>query len=165
MHEPPTLHMICGKIASGKSTLAGRLGKSEGTVLVSEDDWLDALFGKEIKTPRDYVACAAKLRRIMGPHISALLTAGVSVVLDFPANTVETRAWMRQILEATEAEHKLHVLDPPDAVCLTRLKARNVSGDHAFAATEAQFREFSRHFVRPAPDEGFRLVIHQTGSG
>ena len=28
------------------------------------------------------------------------------------------------------------------------------------AATEAQFHQVSKHFVAPAPDEGFNLVIH-----
>lgn len=41
--DPPTLHMLCGKIASGKSTLAARLSATPGTVLVSEDAWRTAL--------------------------------------------------------------------------------------------------------------------------
>jgi hypothetical protein len=45
------------------------------------------------------------------------LGAGLSVVLDWPANTVAGRAWMRGIFEAAGAEHKLHFLDVPDEVC------------------------------------------------
>ena len=41
--QPPTLHMLCGKIASGKSTLAAELGRVEGTVILVEDAWLHAL--------------------------------------------------------------------------------------------------------------------------
>lgn len=96
----------------------------------------------------------------MAPHISSLLNAGVSIVLDFPANTVENRAWMRDILEATDASHQLHVLNPPDDLCLARLRQRNAQGDHPFAVTEEQFRRFSKHFVAPSPDEGFNIVLH-----
>lgn len=156
----PTLHMLCGKIAAGKSTLASRLADLDGTILVAEDDWLNALFADELVSASDYVRCASKLRAVMGSHISALLNAGVSVVLDFPANTVENRDWMRGILEATDAEHRLHLLDVADEVCLTRLRERNAQGDHPFAVTEEQFRRFSSHFVAPSPDEGFNIVVH-----
>lgn len=156
----PVLHMLCGKIAAGKSTLAKKLGSETGTVLVAEDDWLHALFSEEMSSASDYVRCASKLRSIMAPHISSLLNAGVSVVLDFPANTIETRNWMRSILEETNASHQLHVLCVSDELCLRRLRRRNAEGDHLFAATEEQFHRFSRHFVAPTPEEGFNLVTH-----
>ena len=38
--DPPVLHMLCGLISSGKSTLAARLAAEPGTVLITEDDWL-----------------------------------------------------------------------------------------------------------------------------
>ncbi|MDU8945159.1 AAA family ATPase [Ovoidimarina sediminis] len=161
---PPTLHMLCGKIASGKSTLAAKLARREGTVLISEDAWLSTLFTDQMSTGADYVRCSAKLRQIMGPHVAALLNAGVSVVLDFPANTPETRKWMRKILDLTGAAHELHLFDLPDDLCLARLRKRNAEGTHAFAVTEDLFHRFSRNFVPPSPDEGFTIVVHgETG--
>ena len=159
----PTLHMLCGKIAAGKSTLAAHLGNLPGTVLIAEDDWLNVLFTDELHSLSDYVRCSSKLRRIMGPHVAAVLNAGVSVVLDFPANTVEQRRWMRGILENTTAAHQLHLLEAPDEVCLARLRARNSQGDHPFAVTEAQFHQFSGYFVAPSPDEGFTVFRHDEG--
>lgn len=159
----PTLHLMCGKIASGKSTLAARLGSMHGAVVIAEDDWLNALYAQEMSSISDYMRCASKLRQVMGPHVVSLLNAGVSVVLDFQANTIEARRWMRDILEQTDAAHKLHVLDVPDDVCMARLHARNARGEHPFAATEEQFRQVSRHFVAPSPDEGFDIVLHKTG--
>ena len=155
-----TLHMLCGKIASGKSTLSFRLADQENTVRIAEDDWLGALFADEMATGADFVRCSGKLRGIMGPHVTALLKAGVSVVLDFHANTVDARRWLKGIAEASGADHQLHVLAVPDEVCLERLKARNAEGAHPFALTEAQFHQFSKHFVAPTPEEGLTLVIH-----
>ncbi|MEM8794260.1 MAG: ATP-binding protein [Pseudomonadota bacterium] len=156
----PILHMVSGKIASGKSTLAGRLSEADGTILIAEDDWLAALFADQLVALKDYVRYSAKLRAIMGPHVASLLNAGVSVVLDFPANTLEQRAWMRAILDQTNAAHKLHVLDVPDALCLKRLHERNARGDHSFAATEQEFHTVSRYYVPPSPQEDFMLVYH-----
>ena len=158
--KSPTLHMMCGKIAAGKSTLAVRLGAENGALVLAEDDWLVALYADEMRDLADYVRCAAKLRAIMEPHVIALLQAGVSVVLDFPANTVGTRAWMRRVLAASGAEGRLHVLEVADAICLERLRVRNAGGDHPFAATEAQFHRMSAHFELPAADEGFVIERH-----
>lgn len=154
------LHMLCGKMAAGKSTLATELAQSPDTVRLSEDDWLAALFRGQMSSGADYIHYSEKLRRVIGPHVAALLHAGTSVVLDFAANTPEQRAWMRALLDETGAAHEMHVLMPPDAVCLARLHARNAAGSHPFAPTDAQFHAFSRFFSPPAPEEGFNCVYY-----
>ncbi len=159
----PTLHLLCGKIASGKSTLAAELGRLERTVVVAEDAWLNALFADQLHSISDYVRCSSKLRGIMGPHIASLLNEGLSVVLDFAANTVDQRAWMRGIIDATGVYHQLHVLETPDEVCLARLRERNARGDHPFAVTDAQFHQVSTYFVRPSPEEEFNVVEYPGG--
>ena len=58
----PTLHMVCGKIASGKSTLIAALAQQPRTILISEDVWLGALFVDQMSSPADYVRAAARLR-------------------------------------------------------------------------------------------------------
>lgn len=152
--------MLCGKIASGKSTLAHRLKRQDSAVLIAEDAWLSTLFPGEIASGADYLRCTDKLRAAIAPHVSELLNSGVSVVLDFSANTVQQREWMRSLLDNTSAAHQLHVLDVPDDVCLARLRARNAEGDHPFAASEEQFHQFSKHFALPTPQEGFTLIMH-----
>ena len=146
----PILHAVWGKIAAGKSTLAARLGAADRTVLIAEDDWLAQLFPDPAPTMRDYFRRSADLRKVLKPHVAALLNSGVSVVLDFQANTVESRTWLREILDLTEADHQLHVLDVPDEVCLTRLRARNASGDHPFAPTEDDFHKVAAYVTPPS---------------
>ncbi|WP_298921853.1 ATP-binding protein [uncultured Roseobacter sp.] len=158
----PTLHLLCGRIASGKSTLAKRLGNAERTIIIGEDNWLRALYSEEMSSISDYRRCTVKLRKIIGPHVASLLNAGVSVVLDFQANTTEARSWMRRILDQTDAAHKLHVLDVPNDICIERLRARNMHGDHPFTVTEEQFWQISKHFVVPSSDEGFNIERHES---
>ncbi|MEL7013050.1 MAG: ATP-binding protein [Pseudomonadota bacterium] len=155
-----TLYMIYGKIAAGKSTLAAELARKDRTVLIALDDWLGALFADQMSTGQDFMHFSERLQTVMGPHIIALLQAGTSVVLDYPANTPGQRAHMRSLFEAAGAAHELHVLDLPDEVCLARLKARNEDGSHPFAPTEAQFHAFMKHLVPPTAEEGFNLVVH-----
>lgn len=156
----PVLHMLCGKIASGKSTLAAQLAQHSNTVLIAEDAWLHALFADDLDTVEDYVRCSAKLRGAIGPHVCALLQAGVSVVLDFAANTPRQRRWLRDIIEQTGVSHCLHVLDVPDEACLARLRVRNATGQHPFAVTDGQFCEVTSHFTAPGAAEGFRVLHH-----
>jgi predicted kinase len=155
---PGTLHMLYGKIGSGKSTLARRLAERPGTVRISEDDWLARLYPNEIHTLPDYVRCSGRLREGMAGHLQALLVAGMSVVLDFPTNTLKTRAWSRSVFEAAGAVHRLHYLDVPDEVCKARLRARNASGQHPFTTTDEEFDQITSHFVAPTEDEGFVVV-------
>ena len=154
------LHMICGKIAAGKSTLADTLAAHPGTIRISEDVWLASLYRDEQKTLEDYVRNARRLREVMGDHVVALLKTGVSVVLDFPANTPASRQWMRSLFERAGADHRLHFLDVPDDVCKARLRARNAAGTHAFNTSDAEFDLFASYFVPPSADEGFEVTFH-----
>jgi predicted kinase len=156
----PTLHLLCGKVASGKSTLARRLASGCNSVILSEDALLSGLYPEELKSLADFVRFSARLRQTIAPHIVELLRGGSSVVLDFHANTRNSRLWMRDLIEKAGCQHELHFLDVPDNVCKQRLKLRNASGEHEFAVTEAEFDRISRHFHPPSAEEGFNLKIH-----
>jgi predicted kinase len=159
------LHLTCGKIAAGKSTLTAGLAEAPMTVLISEDQLLARLYPGEIATLADYARCAGRLREAVAPHIQALLRAGVSVVLDFQMNTLATRAWARTLFEGAGADHVLHYLRLDDETCKARLRARNAAGTHEHAASDAEFDQFTLYFVAPGEAEGFRVVVHDAGAG
>lgn len=160
MTAQPVLHLICGKAASGKSTLARRLGESPATVVISEDFWLARLYRDEQKTIEDYIRNSRRLREVMGPHVEALLRAGLSIVLDFPANTVAMRQWMLSLTQSAGTDHRLHFLDVSDEVCKSRLRQRNDEGTHEFSVTDAEFDQITRYFVPPAASEGLHIVVY-----
>ncbi|URD60983.1 ATP-binding protein [Sphingomonas sp. KRR8] len=161
MRSPPaTLHMFCGIIASGKSTLAKQLSEDGCTAVVSEDRLLSSLYPGEIRTVQDYARCAGRLRNAIGPLIVHLLSEGVSVALDFQANTKDARAWMRSLFEKAGAQHKLDHIQAPEDVCLSRLQQRNASGTHEYQVSETDFRIFNSFIVSPTPEEGFDIVVH-----
>ncbi len=157
------LHLICGKIASGKSTLAAELATRPRTVLLSEDNLLSTLYGDDMAGIADYLRFSQRLQDAMTPHILALLGAQVSVVLDFQANQPARRKWMRALIDSAGVPHRLHFLDAPDDVCRARLHTRNASGAHPFAVSDVVFDQITRHFVPPQADEGFDIV-HHTGA-
>ena len=89
------LILLCGKMAAGKSTLARDLAQRENAVLLVQDEFLDRLFPGEITDIPGFVKCSCRLKNALGPHVCALLSKGISVVLDFPGNTKASRAWFR----------------------------------------------------------------------
>jgi predicted kinase len=155
-----TLYLLCGRIAAGKSTLARRLAERPVTLLITMDDWMSVLFPTENRTIEDFGLLSARLRAAMGPHVVAVLRQGPSVVLDFPANTVKWRSWMRSLVTEAGVAHELHLLDVPDAICKERLRRRNESGHHPYQVDEATYDLFMSYFVPPTSDEGFNIVTH-----
>jgi predicted kinase len=157
----PTLHLVCGKIAAGKSTLTHQIAARPKTVLISEDVWLSQLYADEIHTIADYVRRSGQLRNILAAHVESLLLGGLSVVLDFPANTLGNRRWMKDIIDSAGVAHELHYLDSPDELCKMRLRKRNAEGSHPYTPTDAEFDEITRYFVPPSSTEGFNIVRYE----
>src|SRR5215217_2215373 len=105
---------------------------------------------------------SSRLRNALAPHICVLLSKGISVVLDFPANTKEQRAWFREILTRADVQHELHFIDAPDALCKRQLKDR--SKDLPVGTrwtTDAEFEAMTAYFQPPSEDERFNIVQHE----
>lgn len=156
--QPATLHLFCGKIASGKSTLAAQLAEPAGSVLLAEDEWLSTLFPDEIKTISDLQVRSRRLEQLLVPHVRQLLIGGIDVVLDFHGNTKARRDWMRCILKGLDARHVFHLLEASDDLCKTRLRKRNASGTHPYEVSDVIFDEFTRYFDPPKADEGWNII-------
>jgi predicted kinase len=90
-----------------------------------------------------------------------VLTAGVSVVLDFPANTVADRQWLRGLADSARVPHCLHYLEVDNATCRARLHARNALAEHEFAASDAEFDLISSYFQVPEVGEELEIVMHR----
>ena len=119
-----TLHFFCGKMGSGKSTAARTIAEETKAVLLSEDEWLGALYPGEIQSVADYATFSGRLKPLVKALVQGLLLKGQNIVLDFPANTPKQRAWLKGISDEVEAEHQLHFLDVEDEVCLSRIEKR-----------------------------------------
>lgn len=160
MSHSAVLYFMCGKMGAGKSTLAKVLASDNDAVLLSEDVLLRDLYPCEITDLNSYVSFSGRVKRALGAHVCSLLRHGVSVVLDFPANTVGQRAWLRELIQSSGAAHELHFVDAPDDTCKRQLRARNLAGDGDPLQDEATFDLLSSYFVPPALEESFTVVRH-----
>ena len=156
------LIFLCGKMAAGKSTLARQLAAGENAMLFVQDELLDALYPGAVVNVASYIEYSTRINRTLAPYVVELLSRGVSVVLDFPGNTRNQRAWFRNIIDRAHVAHELHYLDTPVAICKAQLKKRS---EHLPPGTkwttEEDFDLIASHFVAPAEDEGFHVIVHR----
>jgi len=162
MEEHTTLHFFCGKMAAGKSTLARQLADKYEAILLVEDDWLAQLYPDEISDISTYVKYSARLKEILAEHILQLLHRDLSVVLDFPANTIKQRNWFRYLIEQANVAHVLHFIDASDELCKQQLRQRSKHKpqDAAFTS-EVEFDAITEYFQPPREHEGFNMLRYQ----
>lgn len=160
LENPIRLHLLCGKMASGKSTLAKRLAQQHSAVLLSEDDLLATLYPGEISDVASYAERAKRLKKAVSNLVVSLLANGNSVVMDFPANTLSQRKWLVELSKQAKTTHLLHYIDVPDETCKLQLKKR-VSENPERAATDTteMFDAITRHFEAPSLDEGLNIKM------
>ncbi|WP_409525706.1 AAA family ATPase [Nitrincola sp. MINF-07-Sa-05] len=155
-----TLIFFCGKMGAGKSTLSAKVARERGAVLVSEDEWLAALFPGEINDFNDYISYSSRLKPVLRTHVEKILAAGTTVVLDFPGNTRRQRAWFKDIYSPLGLPHELYYVVADDETCLKQLKRRQKKQpERAQFDTEEVFRMVTGHFEPPADSEGFNVEI------
>ncbi|MEM9102184.1 MAG: ATP-binding protein [Pseudomonadota bacterium] len=153
------LTFFCGKMGAGKSTKAQELAKKDNAVLLSEDEWLSALYTDKIVTLQDYVKYSNQLKPPIKKLVQSILTCSTNVVMDFPANTVLQRQWFHGIFSEIRASHRLVFIDCSDAVCLEQIaKRREEQPNRASTDTEAMFEMVTKHFVPPSKEEGFTVI-------
>ena len=156
------LIFVCGKMAAGKSTLARELATRENAVLLVQDDLLAALFPGEIIDIPSFVDRYARLKTALTPHVSALLSHSISVVLDFAAATRAQRTWFRELIDRTQVKHELHFVNASDDTCKAQLRDRSSRLPAGTRwTTEEDFEAINAYFQPPTEDEKFNIVRHE----
>ena len=157
----PTLHVLCGKLASGKTTLARQIAAESDAVLVCEDVWLARLFPGEIVTFADYLSRSARFRSAIAPHVQSLLRRGIPVVFDFAGNIPRERAWARSLCDAGSVRLVLHYVKASDELCKRQLRRRNDAlPDGSQRTTDEEFEAITKYFVPPEPAEGLDVRLY-----
>ena len=160
MSIPGTLIFFCGKMGAGKSTLARRIADQRNAVLISEDEWLAALFPDQIGSFADYKKRSDQLKPLLELHVPQILNTGTDVVMDFAANTKQRRKWLAGLAVAVEAEYELNYLKVSDEQCLQQIAQRRVEQpERAAFDTEEVFRLVTGYFEEP--DEAEQLTVRE----
>ncbi len=161
MNTGAELHFFCGKAAAGKTTLSKQVASEKNAILISEDIWLSKLYPDELNELPDYVRFSNRLKSVLFDHVTDLLNRGISVVLDFPGNTVEQRSWFKPVIEKAGCNHVLHYIEASDTLCKQQLHKRNQDLPEGNAPLTNEFFDFvTSYFQEPCSSEGFNIKKH-----
>jgi predicted kinase len=127
-----------------------------------QDEFLERLFPGEVTDIDAFVRCSTRIQSALAPLVCEILSRGVAIVLDFPANTRTQRAWFRALIERSGVEHELHFIDASDALCKRQLRERSRHlAPGTRWTTEAEFEATTNYFQPPSEDEGFTVVRYE----
>ena len=154
------VYFFSGKMGAGKTTYAKKLAKDKNALYLSEDDWLSALYPDEINNFNDYISYSLRLKPMIKDHIIKLLNLGVSIVMDFPGNTVKQRKWLLSIANDANVDHELLYLKASDETCLKHLEKRRkeLKNRNQFDTKEV-FKAVTKYFEEPKQTEGLKIVV------
>ena len=154
-----TLYFFCGKMGAGKSTTAKQITEDQRAVLISEDEWLNVLYPNQIKTFDEYLEYSSRMRPLVKNHVQNMLSVGVDVVMDFPANTKKQRKWFLNLVSEIDAQHQLIFLNLTNEQCLHQIaQRRQEQPERSAFDTEEMFFQLTHYFEVPFAEEGVRIV-------
>ncbi|MGE7667603.1 AAA family ATPase [Ureibacillus composti] len=159
MKQSGTLYFFCGKMGAGKSTKSKQVAIEKHAVLLSEDEWLESLYPKQITSFDDYLKFSAQLKPLVKKHVQNILSVGTDVVMDFPANTQKQRKWFLEIASEVNANHQLIFLNLTNEQCLRQIAQRRIEQpERAAFDTEAVFLHVTNYFETPESSEGLNIL-------
>jgi predicted kinase len=160
MPKQGTLIFFCGKMGAGKSTCSKKISAERNAVLISEDEWLEALYPNQVSAFEDYLKFSSQMKPLVKSHVAEILRTGTNVVMDFPANTLSQRQWFRDLLSEISCPHELIYLKASDSLCIRQIAQRRTEQPaRAAFDTEAIFQHVTKYFQEPQPNEGFNTIV------
>jgi predicted kinase len=148
------LHIICGFVGSGKTTLAKKLEKQYGAIRFSTDEWMIELFNFNGSFGKKYKDSKKRCKEFIWKLSKKILLSGRDVVLDFGFWSRKERALFVKRARLIGAEPILYFLDVPIEQLRRRVNFRNKKLDtKTFNITEKWFNKWLPLFESPEPTE------------
>lgn len=147
--------MICGKIASGKSTYARELKKKNRAVILSCDEIAFALFDGDMGVNHD--DCTERIRSYLLEKSAEIIQAGCDVILDWGFWTKSYRAKVRKFYSDRNIATELHYIDITDETHRMNIEKRNLSvkekGERSYYVDEGLLKKAEGLFEKPESSE------------
>ena len=119
------VHLICGKICSGKTTLARKLAEEQNAVILSCDEVTWTLFDNDLGERHDEMT--GRIRRYLLCKAVEIVRAGTDVILDWGFWTSAYRAEIREYFAAEKISTHWTYLSVPSEEWERRIAKRNAA--------------------------------------
>ena len=154
----PCAYLVCGKAGSGKTTLAGKIEEERNAVRFSKDEWIVALYGRDL-TVEEWPDAERRCCDLILKVAAKILSRGVDVILDFGFWYRKEREEAKKAAEAAGARAVIYFLNIPDEVRKARILSRNEKPDRK--SVRISMEEFERQlewFDVPGKEEGMEII-------
>ncbi|QWC00449.1 ATP-binding protein [Mycoplasmatota bacterium] len=130
------------------------------TIYLSEDEILSSFYPNEINNIEDYILYSKRIKPYIMKLAKKLTENNLSIIMDFPGNTIKQREWFKTLIEACQVEGKLIYLKVADEVCIKQILKRRQEepARHKFDNEEIFYR-IIKYFEEPSDKEGLGLEI------
>lgn len=153
----PSIYILCGFIASGKTTYAVRVEAETGAIRFNLDEWMLPLFGEHMERvvfDEKLLVLSEKFKDLA----EKLLVQNVSVILDFGfwrrQQRAEITAWAHGLNANLQLVHFIVDVE----ICKSRAIARTAN-DAAYGMDVETFDALYNMYEPPTVDEVFHIVI------
>lgn len=145
--EGPAIHLICGRIGSGKSTFARHLAREKNAVILSSDDLTAAL-------PCDHDASYPVVHAFLRQKAVEIARCGTDVILDWGFWHRRDREEITAALTQKGLRPLWYYMDTPEEQNRAFIERRNADpGPGAFYVDDALAAKCQAQFEPPAPRE------------
>lgn len=149
------VHLLCGKIASGKSYYAKKLMAEQDMVLISMDDCVEEMGLDYFKD--DHNAMIPGLQMYLIQKAGEIAKCGTDVILDFGFWSKEQRSAVTAHLKSMDAPYLWHYMDVSKSTWSLNIEERNAgavqAGYSQFLIDEKRIDEINAEFDIPTRDE------------
>jgi len=168
------IHLICGPIGAGKTTVAHEVAIKHNAIRFSEDEWLSRLFVPDapeglLDEPMNVVGAWAseKYLRCRGQIWAVckqLLNQNVNIVLDGAAANKEQRDVIRKKASYNNVGFQLYYVNASSDIRRKRILDRNTEKNFTYSleVTSAMFEYMENFFQPPVSDELEGAIIINT---
>ncbi|MBL1421405.1 MAG: ATP-binding protein [Alphaproteobacteria bacterium] len=153
---PPKIYILCGFIASGKTTYAAQIEAEIGAIRFNLDEWMLPLFGEHL--PRaEFDEKLLVLTDKFKDMAEKLLVQNVSVILDFGFWKKQQRDEIRVWAQGLNVKLQLVHFNVDAEISKGRAIARR--SDSAYAMDDEMYDSLYNMYEPPADDEVFDVVV------
>ncbi|MEM7278753.1 MAG: ATP-binding protein [Pseudomonadota bacterium] len=154
----PIVHLLCGRIGSGKTSFAKRLERETGAVRFTHDEWVHRAYGS-CPPETDYADIAARINTEIWNAAIERAASGQDSILDYGFWTRDSRDLARERVARAGAVTQCYYVRCPVSVAQTRtLERSEAPPSDSLWIDAAAFQKLNALFEPPHDDEEFVVI-------
>lgn len=147
----PKAILTCGKVCSGKSTLARKLKSERNAVILSCDELMLSLFDEQLGEKHNEIVHKSE-EYLMKKSIE-ILKCGINIILDWGFWTKAERQNIKKFYNSNGFEIEWHFVNVSDEQQMKNIMKRNSECDkNSYFISEEMAEKFNSLFENPEND-------------